>query len=617
MSDTSLDEIDITGTDVHPVTDSVKLNGPPGTGKTTESAARVAQLIDEYDYEISDVLWATYRRSLALETLERLAGWDIIPDEELANPTEGATRYIATIHGIANRLLGGIGDIPTKWHRKRFCKKRNLQFEKSQPWDDPPGQLLFQVLNYAAKNLLDLHNPREREQVPMINDLRAEYPGDVANAWDQWQDWKAENEMYDFWEQLKRALDQECKHGRDIVVIDEYHDATPLMAALCEFWIEQAEIVIVAGDPLQVVNEYAGADPRFFKRLDLPEVLLDTTWRVPEEHWGVATDVLSTTHTPPPVERVSTGRFHEAESPRFDYVRGKGWDVPGASDARSPPWMVDEFSTDMMFLTRTQRQASGVARSLESAGVLYETQNSMDIDGWGARDGLAERTALYNALQRLADVQLSGFGLSRYSDDMKTPQDVTLLAEEAAALLDHTNHNYLIESRSKTTDVAEEMLADGGTVGGGKLREHVTDEFWDKYARCSGAVGHLNSTSNLDDGSDLSEHDTDALTTALKRNDEPVTSVDTKVYTIHASKGSEASNVVLYDGVTRTIQDSVEQDESSRKNEFRTWYVALTRASDDLFVLRDGFEWTYDFLPRTLLDSAQKANEAIADGGEK
>ncbi len=616
MSDIKLDEIGITGTGEHPVTDSVKLNGPPGTGKTTESAARVATLIDEHGYEVSDVLWATYRRSLAFETLERLADWNIIPDEELNNPTEGATRFIATIHGIANRLIGGIGDITTWYHRKQFCQKRNLKFEKSQPWDDPPGQLLFEVLNYAAKNRLDLHNTRDREQVPMLDALREEYPGDIANAWDQWQDWKAENDMYDFWEQLKLALDNQHRHGRDIVVIDEYHDATPLMAALCEFWIDQAEIVIVAGDPLQVVNEYTGADPEFFKRLDLPEVLLDTTWRVPEVHWGVATDVLATAHTPPPVDRVSTGRFHEAESPRFEYIRGKGWRTPDESDARSPPWMVDEFGTDMMFLSRTKRQATGIARSLESAGVLYETQSSMDIDGWGARGGMAERTALYNALQRLTDVQLPGFGLSRdWGDNMKTPEDITFPAKEAATLLDHINHNHLSESRSNTTDAAAGILEDGFAVTGDDFREYVTGDFWNMYSRGEGAVGYLNATSNLDDGDKLSDHDIDALATALKRNDEPVTSVDTKVYTIHASKGSEASNVALYDGITATIYDSIEESDASRQNEYRTWYVALTRASDDLFVLRDGFDWTYQFLPQTLLDSARDAHGAIADGG--
>lgn len=616
MSDMALEDIDITGTDEHPVTSSVKLNGPPGTGKTTESAARVAKLIDEHDYKISDVLWATYRKSLALETLERLADWDIIADEELNDPTEGDTRFIATIHGIANRLIGGIGDIPTWYDKKTFANKRNLKYKKSKPWEEPPGQLLFDVFTYAANNKLDLNNLSDREQVPGIDDFSEANRDKVGRWWNQWQDHKDDNSLYEFWEQLALALAGEYEHGCDIVVIDEYHDATPLMSELCEYWMGQAEIVIVAGDPLQVVNDYAGADPKFFNRIDLPEVLLDTTWRVPEQHWGVATDVLAGAHTPPPVERISTGRFHEGESPRFDYIQGKGWNVPDESDPRSPPWMIDEFGTDMMFLTRTKKQAGGIARSLEQSGVLYETQNSMDIDGWGARDGMSERTALYNALQRLDGVELPGHGLNRdWGGELKTPEDIVLPSKEAATLLDHTNHNYLDGTRTNTTDVAQEILAEGVTVTGDDLREHVTGKFWSMYSRADGSVGHLNTTANLDDGDDLDDNDIEALETALIRNDDPVRSVDTKVYTIHASKGSEATNVAVYDGVTATIYDEVEVDKDTRRNEYRTWYVALTRASEDLFVLRDAFDWTYQFLPQTLLDSARQAHEAVTDGG--
>jgi DNA helicase-2/ATP-dependent DNA helicase PcrA len=278
--------------------------------------------------------------------------------------------------------------------------------------------------------------------------------------------------------------------------------------------------------------------------------------------------------------------------------------------------MVDEFGTDMMFLTRTKKQAGGIARSLERAGVLYETQSTMDIDGWGARDGMSERTALYNALQRLDGVELPGHGLNRdWGDDLKTPEDVVLPSKEAATLLDHTNHNYLDDTRTNTTDAAQSILAEGVTVTGDDLREHVTGKFWSMYSRADGSVGHLNTTANLDEGDDLDDKDIEALETALDRNDDPVRSVDTRVYTIHASKGSEAKNVAVYDGVTATINDKVEVDRDARRNEYRTWYVALTRASEDLFVLRGGFDWTYQFLPQTLLDSARQAHEAVADGG--
>lgn len=613
MSDLELEDIDITGIDERAADESVKLNGPPGTGKTTESAARVATLLNEYEYDLGDVLWATYRRSLAMETLERLESWGVIPASELTDPSEGATRYISTIHACANRMIGGVGDMVNWYDKKQFARERNLRFDKRNPWDDPPGQLLFRVFDYAANNLLDLHKQTDREAIPMMSDLKEQYTGDVARAFDDWQDWKGQMEKHDFWEQLKAPLDQGLDPRKDVVVIDEYHDATPLMAELSQTWIDQAEVAIVAGDPLQVVNTYTGARPKFFNRLDIPEILLDTTHRVPEESWAVATQVLSDAHTPPPVTRKKTGSFNVASSPRFTHSTESGWNVPAPDAPRSPAHLVDNYGTDMMFLARTQRQAAGVARALEKSGILFEVQNSMDVDGWGAREDISERTALYNALQRLKDVtpdQSTGGGLSAYVDvDGRSPADVKLRTREAAALLDHTSHECLSVSRDEATEAADEIIDAGQIVDGDELQAYVNDEFWSVYTRGPGSVRHLNKTAGSSHGAAIDDRDRDALKAALKRNDEPVVSVETKVYTIHASKGSEAKSVVVYDGITQTIQDAMLESDVARKNEHRTWYVALTRAEANTFVLRDAFDWTDSFLPETLLDTAREAHK--------
>lgn len=611
---TDLDEISITGLEEYPADCSVKLNGPPGTGKTTESAARVAKLLQEYDYELNDVLWATYRRSLAMETLQRLSDWGVIPESELAKPRKGDTRYIHTIHAVANRLVGGAGDVVGYGEKRAFAQERGLRFDKRNAWDQPPGQLLFDVFSYAANNLLDLHKPSDRDTIPKMDDLRNEYRGDIAQAWDSWQDFKAQNDKIDFWEQLMAPIRKGVTPNQDVVVIDEYHDATPLMAKLAESWINQADVAIVAGDPLQVVNTYAGAHPKFYKRVDLPEIQLPTAWeRPPIEHWKPATQVLANAHSIPDVEIDNTGSFHEGQSPTMRYSDGDGWSVPDETTPRSPAWIVDEFGEDTMFLTRTQKQAGGIARALEKAGILFETQSTMDVADWGARDDMAERTALYNALQRLDGVKPASSsvgGLAQFSgDNHRTPDEIRFRHAEASAILDHASHKHLSESRSDITEIAEQIENDETVVKGADLEDYVEPEFWRVYGRGPGAVRHLNKSHNRDTGESLKERDFEALQRALKRNDEPVKSVDTLVYTIHASKGSEAKNVVVYDGITKRIQESMRESEDARRNEYRTWYVALTRSRANLFLLRDGFEWTISFLPENLLRAAQTGHK--------
>lgn len=613
-----LEEIEITGIEEYPANCSVKLNGPPGTGKTTESAARVATLLEEYGYDVSDVLWGTYRRSLATETLERLAEWGVIPESELADPSDGPTRYINTMHAVSSRLVGGAGDVVTYGDKKAFAKKRGLRIERRSPWDEPPGQLLFDVFQYAANNLIDLHKQEERQLVPKLDDLHEEYNGDIGRAWDDWQDYKAQNDKIDFWEQLAAPLRQNIEPSHDIVVIDEYHDAYPLLAKLSEQWIESAETAIVAGDPLQVVNTYAGADPEHYKRVELPEIQLPKAWqRPPREHWAVATSLLKNAHDPPNVEIGNTGSFHVGQSPSFAYDKESGWLVPKPDDARSPAWMINKFGEDTMFLARTQKQATGIARALDSAGVLYETQSSMDIDGWGAREDMSERTAVYNALQKLSGVSAerrTGGGLSRYTENTgETISDIRFRHQEAAALLDHAGATHLSESRSDVTEYANRIENDETVVTGEEIAEYTDPEFWQTYNRGSGAVRHLNKSANRTEGRRLKDHDFEALQAALSRNDEPVLSVDTLVYTIHASKGTEAKNVVVYDGITNRIRSAMRQKGREYNNEWRTWYVALTRSRNNLFVLRDAFDWTVPFLPDSLVATAEQARKGSVE----
>lgn len=624
-----LDEIEATGIDEYPADASVKLNGPPGTGKTIQSAKRVALLLSEseYDYELDDVLWGTYRYSLAMETIERLDEWGVIPHTEAAEPSEGATRFISTIHAVANRLVGGVGDMANGYHRRTFAGRLGLRYTPRNDWDDPPGQLLFDVFDYAEQNCLDLSVARDRESIPMLDDLRNAYNGDIAQAKADWEAFKDNRDIHDFWEQLRAPLDHGVTPSKPVVVIDEYHDAFPLMARLADDWITNAEVAIVAGDHHQAINTYAGANPAFFRELPLPEILLDTTWRVPEEHWAVATRVLSDAHTPPPVERKHSGPVLVGDSPTFTHSQSDGeWRVPDADTPRSPAWFVDRHGGDTMFLTRTRKQADGVATALERAGVLFDTQQTMSRDGWGAADAdaMAERTALFNALQRIRGVEPPGSSASKQSlrgwkdRPDHTPEDVRFRHREAAALLDHANADHLSVSRAGATTAANSFDNVGVVVSGNDFNEYVTDRFWAAYGHSAASVDALNASSSAAAGSTLTDANRDALRAALRRNANlgPITDDTTlpRVYTAHASKGTEAETVVVYDGITGRTQREIDANPAERQNEHRVWYVALTRAKTNLYVLRDGFDWMHSYLPDDLADTATAAYDAGING---
>ena len=59
-----------------------------------------------------------------------------------------------------------------------------------------------------------------------------------------------------------------------------------------------------------------------------------------------------------------------------------------------------------------------------------------------------------------------------------------------------------------------------------------------------------------------------------------------KVSTIHGAKGGEATNVVLFlNQTTNTIKGS-KKSLAKEEEEFRVWYVGITRTMENLFLIK-------------------------------
>jgi DNA helicase-2/ATP-dependent DNA helicase PcrA len=622
----------IKGGETYPPQESVRLNGPPGAGKTTQVCLRISTLIEEHDVDPADITIVTYRRSLADTIERRLKAWGVIDDD-------ADTSMWTTAHAAANRVTGllsrdsarfkdvsekGLGPAVTSYEQAYFCREvLGVAYwpPESQQSQDTRGQLLFDTLEYAANNLLDPRDESDLHDIPAYDDLREEWPGvDVADKVEQWQAFKDSNDLVEFSELLDAAVEGPLP-PTEVVVVDEYHDAYPALAQVAERWVDAAETAIVAGDPLQVVNAYSGADPRFFsERMDhLPEVLLDKSWRVTEEHWMAATRMLQAEFDAPPVERHGRGTIHEYRSPAFEHVQGAGWSVPGANQAGSPGALVEEYvegrdDRDMLLLSRTQKQAQGVSAALEKAGVVHETQDVDDIGGWTQR-----RVHTLNALLKLSAVPGSygednaQLGIQAYNRD---GADVRFAAREAAAVIDHCHGQTLTlnadESDQRAESLREEAEDAAGTVTVtmDDLDEYVKASFYRKYTDGAASAKRLTKSGEFDDA------DLRALQNAAVRYDDPIAvdaMKDVRVLTLHASKGSEATDVVVYDGITSTISTEMERSAETRENEARTWYVALTRGSDRLHIMRDAFGWVQQHLPGDIAPVAAAAADRAAE----
>lgn len=617
-----LKEAEIVGVDVADVADDLRLWGPPGTGKSTQSALRTATRAHEEGLQASDMTVVTYRKSLAGVVRERMMEWGVFDKD-------ADYEYWTTIHAAASRATNfherfsddknGLEGMVGASAEYRFCSKLNIHRKPSKPWLETRWTVFKDLYDYGKNNLLDVghyqHVPdgalRElKSDVVADQKLKAFYEQWGTTPFEKvaqkWESFKDHHNIYDFHEQLTAALTGDLPRMRH-VVIDEYHDATPLMAAVTERWVQNADVAIVAGDPDQVVNGYAGADPGFFEELndrverEMPVVKLDRSWRCPDEHFEAARRVLAEERTPPSLETDGPGKLNRWHTPKFKSV-DDGWRTPPISSEGSPVWLWREYGPDMMFLARTQKQADAIATALDAGGVIYRSQTTVGGD-W------SKRMKILRALEMLESVSpghetapdgVESLTETRSGSDLST---YALSRPQANALREHSHGHYL----ESGWDSYVALLDDGESIPLNDWSEYVTDKWWLRYT---------NGKSSINELVGLDDRDVEAMLRCWE-NYEPLpelSDVETTVLTIHASKGAEASNVVVYDGVTGAVTDGMARSAMLRENEARTWYVALTRASERMHVIRDAWEYTEPYLPYDLEPRAAAVAKELRGG---
>jgi DNA helicase-2/ATP-dependent DNA helicase PcrA len=616
-----LDDAEIAGTETAAVDENVRLWGPPGSGKSTQSALRTAVRAAEEDIRAGDMTVVTYRKSLAGVVKRRLIEWGAFDEESDFD-------HWTTIHAAASRATGfhdrfaayedrdELEGMVGRQAEFRFCKKLRLRHDPPVPWEETKWTVFEDLYGYAKNNLLDVgeyENVPQKAQRPLKSDLVAQRKldafydewGDGADFYavaNGWEEFKNHHNCYDFWQQLDAALGGRLPPMKH-VVIDEYHDATPLMAAVTERWVRNAETAIVAGDPDQVVNGYAGASPGFFEELgertgeDIPIVKLSRSWRCPDEHFAAASRVLSAERPPPDLETDGPGKLHRHPAGDFSTDDNGTWSFPDPAEQGSPAWLYEEFGSDMLYLTRTQKQASGVAAALDAAGIIYQSQNSVGGD-WEMRTRLL---TLLNMLESVEPPKEATPRMIQSLTDREEPniEKFSLTVDEAKLLAKHS-HGHYIDDEGDLRSYLNRLNPDTDTVPLTEWNEYITPKWWLRYTNGAASIGELTG---------LSDRDGHAMKRAADRYELPidVADVDTRILTIHASKGVEAADVVVYDGVTNSITNAMAESDPLRENEARTWYVALTRARKRLHIMRDAFGYTNSYLPADLEPRAASA----------
>ncbi len=223
----------------------MRVFGPPGCGKTTYLAARIAAAAQRFGPR--SVLVMSHTRAAAHELVSRDTP---IPPEN-----------VATLHSICYRALGKpriAETITGRWNDQypnfRLCSRYNEEGE-------PTGK------EYIGDQILREVNRLRARMVPLDR-----WPSTLQPFWRAWSQWKKAQDSRDFTDLIVECLKTVpvAPGHPSVIICDEFQDFSRLQMALVRTWAKTASYLLIAGDDDQAIYGYAGADPRAILSPALP-----------------------------------------------------------------------------------------------------------------------------------------------------------------------------------------------------------------------------------------------------------------------------------------------------------------------------------------------------------
>ena len=518
--------------------------GPPGTGKTTTLLNRVEEIMEQGVHP-RNIAFCSFTRKAAYEARDRaLVKFPDLTAKDLP--------YWATLHSTCFRKLKlGRHDVMSKsdWHSIAMMTNS----EMSGYYDISDGVLaggtkegdkflfyfgLAHAMKISGEELLMTLPRHERTDVDHKK---------FAYFCQTLVKYKREKGLHDFNDMLEDAVDTGALADVKVAIIDEAQDLSLRQWDVVRSLFSECDQVIIAGDDDQAIYEWSGADLPTFLNLKGVTTVLDRSYRLPQKIFNYADGIVSRIKTRFPKEWQSDNRVGSV-------TRIAGIDrleeLLQRNDGES--WMF--LFRNAYLMTRTGTDASFVDK-LKSWGVpasikdkpLYNFDTMRAIQAWellrsGKGVSVSDAALLYSKHLRGNTDQIRR-GCKTFPPD--TPDIVTFdWLVENAGLLESKENSWM------------ELRADGGRTMW-KLAEKDVNYY--RQLRRNGF--------SVKDGPKIT------------------------LSTIHGVKGGEADNVIVFDEMSPRTGRGMESNPDA---EHRVWYVAVTRARENLFLLASGAR---DFYP--------------------
>jgi DNA helicase-2/ATP-dependent DNA helicase PcrA len=526
----------------------IRVNGPPGTGKTTYLSQRVTEAADKFG--AGAVVVASLTRAAASEVAGR--------------KTPLPARNIGTLHSHAYQALkrpvvAETADGLRAWNEwvgiqsMRIDPKHAVDPENAtaeQGTFDTEGAALLNECNILRQQMIDVSwwTPR------------------VQRFWVKWCEWKAESRYVDFTDLIEAAIDKDepMPQNPAVLMLDEAQDFSRLEFKLAMQWGQHCQWMMVVGDADQNLYEWRGTDPDAFTSIEAVEVrTLEQSYRVPRAVHAAAVRWIEQIPDREPVAYKPRGADGHVQRMHFNWRDPVALvhDITKTTDSEHVP--VNEWP-QVMVLAACNYMLTPLLEELRGHGIPFWNPYRVKQGNWNPLRGAGRLTAFVKpqAPPKGEAAMWTWRDLRRWMDPMQSKGVLVRGVKsnlEAKCFVDRFK-----DTRADDAVQLDEVMA-----------MFTSDEH--RSAAFEGDIDWWESVLKHDDR----RRQQYALTVARRRGFGALRETPRLcVGTIHSVKGGQADVVYLFPDISTVASEAWRRH--VRAPIIRQFYVAMTRAREEL-----------------------------------
>ena len=241
---------------------TIKIFGPPGTGKTENLLKRVQRYLKK-GYSPDEICYISFTNKAVDECIDRVR-------KKFKEYNEDDFKYFRTLHSLARQQFAEIPVLDPKADMLMFhTQYGTIKLNYKDSWDDQKvfNNWSLQIYDRARNMKVDpvsLYKQQPRKAV------RLQQFKSIIAGYEQFKTMEMENgqrtpDRLDFTDMVERYI----KHGLvipfKVLMVEEAQDLTPLQWDMVVKIAKQVDRVYIAGDDDQAIYEWNGADVALFQ----------------------------------------------------------------------------------------------------------------------------------------------------------------------------------------------------------------------------------------------------------------------------------------------------------------------------------------------------------------